>query len=141
MRAKVLFLTERGLVHQREALRAAPDLLDVTMLRDPSERELFDALARADILVSERNVPVTRAMIEAAPRLKLIVRLGSLCHDIDIPAARSRGVAVSRQPVRSSINAAEHVLLMTLAILRRLPRAMRAMTGPAPVGRAPRRTT
>ncbi len=100
------------------------------MLRRPMDRDAISLLREAEVLVTERNVPVTRAMIEAADRLKLIVRLGSLSHDIDVAAAAARGIVVVRQPVEGAIYAAEHVMMMILAVLRRLPSATFAMTHP-----------
>jgi phosphoglycerate dehydrogenase-like enzyme len=83
-------------------------------------------LPNVEVIVSERNQPVREEMIVAAPRLRLIVRLGSLYHDIALEAARARGVQVSVQPVSECIYGAEHLLMMTLAVQRRLKRSLRA---------------
>jgi phosphoglycerate dehydrogenase-like enzyme len=83
-------------------------------------------LPNVEVIVSERNQPVTVEMIAAARHLRLIVRLGSLYHDIALEAARARGVRVSVQPVVGCIYGAEHVLMMTLALLRRLKRSLYA---------------
>jgi phosphoglycerate dehydrogenase-like enzyme len=109
------------------------------MLRRPAADELAARLADADVLISERSVPVTGDMIAAAPRLRLIVRLGSLWHDIDAAAAKARGVRVSVQPVTGCVYGAEHVLMMTLAVLKRLGRSLHAATE-AGHGREPART-
>lgn len=121
----VLFLTDRGERHQRAALNAAPsDLgLNVTMLRTPSRGELAPHLPTAEIIISERNQPVTGEIIHQAPRLKLIVRLGSVWHDIDLETAHAAGVKVSAQPVAGSIYCAEHALLLMLGLCKRLMRS------------------
>jgi phosphoglycerate dehydrogenase-like enzyme len=62
-------------------------------------------------------------MIGQARRLKLIVRLGSLPVGIDLDAVRSAHVRVSMQPVTGSIYVAEHVLMMTIAVIKRLARS------------------
>ncbi|MCC7451918.1 MAG: hypothetical protein IT324_31210 [Anaerolineae bacterium] len=121
---KLLFLTDRGERHQRAAIKAAPPGIDVIMKRRRSEADLLPILPSIDFLISERNQPVTRTMIEAAPNLKLIVRLGSLSYDIDRAAARARDIRVSVQPVMGSIYVAEHVVMMILAVLKRLGRSM-----------------
>jgi phosphoglycerate dehydrogenase-like enzyme len=136
---RVLFLTDRGERHQRLALRAAPEGLEVIMRRTPSEGELTELLPTVDFLISERSQAVTAAMLKNATKLKQIIRLGSLSYDIDIETARQMGIRVSLQPVIGSIYAAEHVLMMVLAVLKRLGRSLNAATA-ADHGVAARRT-
>jgi lactate dehydrogenase-like 2-hydroxyacid dehydrogenase len=121
---RLLFLTDRGERHQRAALKSAPPEVEMIMKRRPLKAELLDLMPTIDFLISERNQPVTREMLEAALKLKLIVRLGSLAYDIDLQTARETGVRVSLQPVVSSIYAAEHAMLLILAVLRRFSRSM-----------------
>lgn len=125
-RPRVLFLTDRGERHQQSALDAAPPTLEVIMRRRPPSDALFALLPTVDFIISERNQPVTAAMIAAAPRLKLIVRLGSLSHDIDTDTARAAGVPVVVQPVAGTIYCAEHALLMILALVKRAGRSLAA---------------
>jgi phosphoglycerate dehydrogenase-like enzyme len=123
---RVLFLTDRGERHQRTALKAAPQELDVIIKRRATLAELLPLLPEIDFLISERNQPVTAEMIAPTSQLKLIVRLGSLSYDIDHEAAQARGIRVSVQPVLGSIYSAEHTLLLILAIVKRLWRSVRA---------------
>ena len=55
--------------------------------------------------------------------MKLILRLGSLTHDIDLEAARAAGVAVCSWPVGSVIRVAEHMVLQMLALSKNLGQA------------------
>jgi phosphoglycerate dehydrogenase-like enzyme len=119
-RYKVVFTTERGRRHQQAALKAAPDNLDITMLRQPDRATLLAHLAEADYFVSERVGRIDADLIQAAPRLKLILRLGSLTYDIDTGAAKSAGVAVCYWPVGSVIRVAEHLVLQMLALGKEL---------------------
>lgn len=123
---RLLFLTDRGERHQRTALQAAPKGVDLIIKRHPSFEQLIDILPTIDFIISERSEPVTASMITTAKRLKLIVRLGALGYDIDLPAARAAGIRVSVQPVFGSIYAAEHALMMILAVLKRLGRSLSA---------------
>jgi len=136
---RALMLTDRGRKHQRHAAEAAPSGLELIMLRRPEPEHLQAALAEAEIIISERNQAVTAEMIAAAPKLRHILRLGSLVHDIDLAAARRAGVRVSAQPVMESIQAAEHVLMMSLALLKRLGHSLRATAEPR-MHAPPRRT-
>lgn len=120
----LIFLTDRGIKHQEAARHAAPANVSVTMLRTPTFDELLPYLPTADFIISERNQPVTAAMIEAAPRLKRIVRLGSLGYDIDSEAAAARGIKVVVQPVLGSLYCAEHALMMSLAVIKKLGRGL-----------------
>ncbi len=117
---KVVFTTERGQRHQQAALQAAPDILDVTMLRQPDRAELVAALSDADYLISERVGVIDAGLLQAAPRLKLILRLGSLTYDIDVNAAQRAGVIVCRWPVGTVIRVAEHLMLQMLALSKKL---------------------
>lgn len=120
MRYRTLFLTERGLRHQQDALNAAPPELDVMILRQPDPATLRPLLAEAVFLISERAGVIDREMIAAAPNLKMILRLGSLAHDIDLDAARAAGVIVATWPQRGVIMVAEHLMMQMLALGKRL---------------------
>jgi phosphoglycerate dehydrogenase-like enzyme len=119
-RYPTLFLTERGQRHQAAAARAAPPDLEVVVLRQPDSDTLLAHLKDAVFLITERVGRVDGKMIAAAPNLRLIVRLGSLVHDIDLEAARAAGVAVSAQPQRAAIMMAEHSVMQLLALAKRL---------------------
>jgi phosphoglycerate dehydrogenase-like enzyme len=136
---KVLFLTDRGERMQRSAIKSAPADLEVIMKRRPSMSDLLPLLPTIDFLISERNIPVTGEMINMADSLKLIVRLGSLSYDIDRDTARAIGIKVSMQPVLGTIFAAEHLLMMILAVLKRLERSLNAAVS-ADHGQTGRRT-
>jgi len=119
-RYKTIFTTERGQRHQQAALDAAPDNLAITMLRQPGQTELLSHLATADYFISERTGVIDAAMIQAAPNLKLILRLGSLTYDIDVAAAKAAGVAVCYWPVGSVIRVAEHMVMQMLVLSKKL---------------------
>ncbi|MGD9047866.1 MAG: NAD(P)-dependent oxidoreductase [Anaerolineae bacterium] len=116
----VLFLTDRGQRHQQAALDAAPPELAVTMMRRPPKEELLRVLPGIEFLISERAGTVDGDMIAAGRRLRLIQRLGSLTHDIDLEAARAAGVPVAAWPVLTTIKVAEHMVLQILALVKRL---------------------
>jgi phosphoglycerate dehydrogenase-like enzyme len=122
-RHKTIFTTERGLFHQERALVAAPESLDVVMLREPDRETLLAQLADAEFFISERTGVIDAEMIQAAPKLKLILRLGSLTYDIDTEAAKARGVAVCYWPVEGVIRVAEHMVMQMLVLAKRLRNA------------------
>lgn len=120
---KVVFTTERGERHQQAALEAAPANLSITMLRQPDRETLLTHLAEAEYFISERTGIIDAQMIQAAPYLKLILRLGSLTYDIDTEAAKAAGVAVCSWPISTVIRVAEHMILQMLALSKKLGEA------------------
>jgi lactate dehydrogenase-like 2-hydroxyacid dehydrogenase len=66
--------------------------------------------------------PVTAAVIDAAPRLRLIQKIGVGVNTIDLDAARHRSIAVCNMPGTNTQAVAEMTLLLMLATLRRLAR-------------------
>jgi phosphoglycerate dehydrogenase-like enzyme len=119
-RHRTVYVTSRAPVHQSMARAAAPEELDVVMLQDPDREELLSAVENAEFLVSERAGRIDAEVMAAARALRLIQRLGSRCYDIDLEAARSRGVPVCRWPLPGPAMVAEHVILQILALTRRL---------------------
>ncbi len=143
-RHRTLFVTERGLRHQKNALEAAPPELAL-MLRQPDRAQLWPYLAEVEFLISERTGIVDADMISAAPHLKLILRLGSLAHDIDLEAARAARVIVCMRPQAGVTMVAEHLVMQMLALVKRLREVETIALGEAShpaggVGQSSRRT-
>jgi phosphoglycerate dehydrogenase-like enzyme len=139
-RFKTVYLTERGVFHQERALAAAPPELEVIMLRQPSPEELQPHLPDTVYLISERVGTIDADLISRMPALKLILRLGSMTHDIDIDAARAAGVIVCSQPIEGVIRVAEHVVMQMLALAKHLPEVTRIIDEASPHWAAARRT-
>lgn len=90
-------------------------------LGDITESELAKRLAMTEVLVSAVNVPVTSAIIDAAPKLRLIANIGDGYSNIDISAAKARGILVTNAPGRDSIvSTAEQTVTLLLALSRRV---------------------
>ena len=81
--------------------------------------EILALVKDADVIITERVGTIDKAIIYAAPRLRLIQRIGSLYHDIDLDAAKARNIAVCTRPIRGTIAVAENLMLQMLAVLRR----------------------
>jgi len=122
-RHPTLFLTHRSKFHQEAALAAAPSELEIIMRREPTRDEILASLPDVEFLITERSGSIAAEMIAAAPKLRLIQRLGSLTHDIDLDAARGAGIPVCAVPVHGVIMVAEHLMMQTLVLLKRLRRA------------------
>ena len=64
--------------------------------------------------------PVTDAVLDTAPALRLVQKIGVGVNTIDLDAARRRGVAVCNMPGTNTQAVAEMTLLLILAALRRV---------------------
>ena len=60
--------------------------------------QLYAPLEEAEVLVSTFDKPVTRAMIESAPNLKLVTNFGVGFNNIDLEACREHGIRVTNTP-------------------------------------------
>ncbi|MBV8492768.1 MAG: hydroxyacid dehydrogenase, partial [Alphaproteobacteria bacterium] len=80
----------------------------------------FDALLpQADVIWHVLR-PLTAEMIWAAPRLRLIQKIGVGVNTIDLAAARARSIAVCNMPGTNTPAVAEAAVLLMLAALRNL---------------------
>ena len=64
--------------------------------------------------------PVTAEVVTAAPRLRLVQKIGVGVNTIDLEAARARGVAVCNMPGTNTQAVVEMTLLLMLGALRRV---------------------
>lgn len=91
-----------------------------TAIVDEADKDAFRReMCVADILLHVLE-PVTAAVIDAAPCLRLIQKIGIGVNTIDLDAARRRGIAVCNMPGTNTQAVAEMTLLLMLATLRRL---------------------
>ncbi len=86
------------------------------------ETTLLREVPQADALLVRTYARVTRAVIEAGARLKVIGRGGVGLDNIDLRAARERGVAVVYTPAAASDTVAEFTIGLILALERQLLR-------------------
>lgn len=103
----------------------------VTPCAEADETRLAALLPDAEVLLHVLK-PATAAMMAAAPRLRLIQKIGVGVNTIDLDAARSRGIAVANMPGTNTPAVAEATLLLMMAALRNLAgidRACRAGRG------------
>jgi phosphoglycerate dehydrogenase-like enzyme len=115
----VLFHTAAG--PDLAARLAAVPGLRITACPEDDDALLMRLLPEIDVLwhVLKR---CTVAMIAAAPKLKLIQKIGVGVNTIDLDAAKARGIPVCNLPGTNSRAVAELTLALMLATLRRVPR-------------------
>jgi len=88
-----------------------------------SADELKAIIGDYDGLAIRSATKVTRALLDAANKLKVVGRAGIGVDNVDIPAATARGVVVMNTPFGNSITTAEHAIALMFALARQLPEA------------------
>jgi D-3-phosphoglycerate dehydrogenase len=88
---------------------------------------LAAALVDADALVVRSAVQVDDALMEHAPRLRVVGRAGVGVDNIDAEAATRRGVVVMNTPGANAVAVAELTIGLMLALARKLPAANSTM--------------
>jgi phosphoglycerate dehydrogenase-like enzyme len=108
-----------------QRLQALPDL-NVSVCPDGDVETLARLLPDCDVLwhVLQR---CTAEMIAAAPRLKLIQKIGVGVNTIDLDSAKQRGIPVCNLPGTNARAVAELTLGLMLSVLRRIPAFDRGM--------------
>ncbi len=84
---------------------------------------LLAAIPGYDGLAIRSATKVTRKIIAAAAKLKVIGRAGIGVDNVDIPAASQRGIVVMNTPFGNAVTTAEHALSMMMALARQIPEA------------------
>jgi D-3-phosphoglycerate dehydrogenase len=85
------------------------------------------SLADADALVVRSAVQVDDALMEKAPKLRVIGRAGVGVDNIDAEAATRRGIVVMNTPGANAVAVAELTIGLMLALARKLPAANTSM--------------
>lgn len=89
--------------------------------------ELLKTIPDYEGLIVRSRTKATAEVLKAGAKLKVVGRAGVGVDNIDLAAARERGVAVVNTPVSTSVAVAELTLGLMLALLREIPRADAAM--------------
>jgi D-3-phosphoglycerate dehydrogenase / 2-oxoglutarate reductase len=99
----------------------------VTLPDGVPESDLMSAVADADLLLM-CYTPVTARVIDAARRLKGIVKYGVGIDAIDMATAMRRGIPVVNVPEYAEETVAEGAFALLIALARRLPEIMQTVS-------------
>ena len=119
----------------RTVLAGRDVLYDPTLVDNPTA--LAAALRDARALIVRNRTQVRGALLENAPRLEAVGRLGVGLDNIDLPACKDRDIAVFPATGANDVSVAEYVITAMLVLLRRAWFA----TPDVVTGRWPRMTT
>lgn len=111
-------LSDEGLGILKEAGEFQVDVR--TGLKPPELREIVKDY---DALLVRSSTKVTKEIIDAATKLKIIGRAGVGLDNVDLEAATQKGVIVMNTPGGNTISTAEHTMSMLLALSRNVAQA------------------
>lgn len=100
---------------------------DVDVMPNMKPDELIKVIDNYDGLVTRSLTKVTKEVINASHRLKVIGRAGVGVDNIDIPAATAKGIVVLNTPEGNTMAATEHTVAMLMAVTRHIPQAHQSL--------------
>jgi D-3-phosphoglycerate dehydrogenase len=93
---------------------------DLIYAQSLEENQLAIQAADVDAIVIRANGAVTRKVIQAATRLKVIGRHGVGLDAIDLEAAREKGIRVVFTPTANTESVAEHFIALALMLAKKV---------------------
>jgi D-3-phosphoglycerate dehydrogenase len=110
-------------------LQQRPEFQVQVLSKRLSEAELIPSMQDVVAMVVRSETKVTRKVIEAAPKLKVVGRAGVGIDNVDVEAATEHGVVVMNTPGGNTVSTAELSFSMLLSLARKVPQAHASMTG------------
>lgn len=101
-----------------DCLRRADDV-KVTLV-PPSFPAVRDGIKKANALIVRDGIHVDAGLLDSAPHLKVIARVGAGLNGVDMEAATQRGVIVMNTPGTSAIAHGELAVTLMLALSRKI---------------------
>jgi glycerate dehydrogenase len=86
---------------------------------DSAPEEVADHLWRASVAITNK-APITRAVLESCPKLRLVAVAATGVNNVDLEACRERGIAVCNIRGYAGHTVPEHVFMLLLALRRQL---------------------
>jgi D-3-phosphoglycerate dehydrogenase / 2-oxoglutarate reductase len=108
-------------------LQQRPEFEVVVLPKRLPEPELLPVVTDAVALLVRSETKVTRKVIEAAPKLRVVGRAGVGVDNVDIAAATQHGTVVMNTPGGNTVTTAELSFAMLLALARKVPQAHTSM--------------
>ena len=113
--AKTVFLDYDTVANGDLDLKALREAAGDLILYDSSETQIAERLRDADIVLLNK-LELTRALLSGAPRLKLVALAATGTNNVDLVAARERGIAVCNVRAYCTASVVQHVWALILSL-------------------------
>ncbi|MDP3920207.1 MAG: phosphoglycerate dehydrogenase [Candidatus Omnitrophota bacterium] len=91
-------------------------------------KELKKAIGRYDAIIIRSGTHLTKDVLGAAKKLRVIGRAGVGVDNVDLTTATKQGIIVMNTPEGNTISTAEHTFSMLLALARNIPQAHQSVS-------------
>jgi len=103
---------EKGLLKEVDA--------DLVLCHDNyNEDTIIEYVKNADAIVTDA-IPITKRILEAAKKCKVLVQAGIGVDNIDIKTATKRGIKIANAPHASTDDVADHTMALALSLQRKI---------------------
>jgi glyoxylate reductase len=107
----------------RQMLAGEYDIVTHPTEHERSEDDLITILSEADAAITLLSDPITRAVLESNPTLRIVANFAVGYNNIDVDAARELGVRVTNTPGVLTEATADLTMALLLAVTRRIVEA------------------
>jgi len=122
-RMKVLIADEIN----EDGINELKEAAEVIVQTDITSGELISSIEDFNAVIIRSRTKVTREVIEAASKLKIIARAGVGVDNVDVEAATEKGIMVVNAPESASVTVAELTIGLILDLARRISIADRSV--------------
>ncbi len=109
-------------------LQQRPEFEVVVLPKQLTEAELLPVVADVSAMIVRSETKVTKRVLEAAKKLRVVGRAGVGVDNVDVEAATRHGVVVMNTPGGNTITTAELTFTLLLNLARKVPQAYASMT-------------
>jgi D-3-phosphoglycerate dehydrogenase / 2-oxoglutarate reductase len=108
-----------------DMIAALKGISGATVRHEPDwmREKILANVGDVEVLIMNSKIRGDAALLEAAPKLKMVCRAGVGLDHIDVPLLESRGVKVVITPGANADSVAEHAIGMLLSLMHWIPRA------------------
>ena len=107
--------------------QSRPEFKVTVLEKSLKEADLIPLVAEVEAMVVRSETKVTKKVIEAAPKLRVVGRAGVGIDNVDVDAATQRGVVVMNTPGGNTVTTAELTFFMLGALARHISPAGASM--------------
>src|SRR6185437_7064410 len=111
----------------KEGITILESALEVVYDPTITPQKLLEVIGEFDALLVRSRSKVTKEVIAAGKRLKLVGRAGVGVDNIDLTAATEAGILVVNSPEGNTASAAEHAVALMFSLARQIPAADASM--------------